>query len=132
MHTYTIVDAITDRNVLPFRIDYVNTLRVGSVVDKRVSSIDTERVLLAPERVSDIVGYTLEHFDRSRREAAMSIPSSRTSPMRPALAGKPKRSANGSACGVQRAVRDRVDRRCPQLLRGVSTSTAESPAGESG
>ena len=70
LHTYTIVDAITDRNVLPFRIDYVNTLRVGSVVDKQVSSIDTERVLLAPERVSDVVGYTLEHFDqKTRREA---------------------------------------------------------------
>jgi type I restriction enzyme R subunit len=70
LHTYTIVDAITDRNVLPFRIDYVNTLRVGSVIDKQVSSIDTERVLLAPERVSDVVGYTLEHFDqKTRREA---------------------------------------------------------------
>src|SRR3954466_7263778 len=38
LHTYTIVDAITDRNVLPFRIDYVNTVRVGAVVDKQVSA----------------------------------------------------------------------------------------------
>ena len=29
LHTYTIVDAITDKNVLPFRIDYVNTIKVG-------------------------------------------------------------------------------------------------------
>ena len=27
LHTYTIVDAITDKNVLPFRIDYVNTIK---------------------------------------------------------------------------------------------------------
>ena len=27
LHTYTIVDAITDKNVLPFRIDYVNTIQ---------------------------------------------------------------------------------------------------------
>ena len=27
LHTYTIVDAITDKNVLPFRVDYVNTIK---------------------------------------------------------------------------------------------------------
>ena len=37
MHTYTIVDAITDKNVLPFRINYVNTIQVGvDVKDKKV------------------------------------------------------------------------------------------------
>ena len=49
LHTYTIVDAITDKNVLPFRIDYVSTVQVGSVTDKQVSAIDTERALLDPE-----------------------------------------------------------------------------------
>src|SRR5690606_8846844 len=49
LHTYTIVDAITDKNVLPFRIDYINTVKTGNVVDKQVSAIDTERALLAPE-----------------------------------------------------------------------------------
>ena len=28
LHTYTIVDAINDKNVLPFRIDYVNTIKL--------------------------------------------------------------------------------------------------------
>lgn len=28
LHTYTIVDAINDKNVLPFRIDYINTIQV--------------------------------------------------------------------------------------------------------
>lgn len=69
LHTYTIVDAITDRNVLPFRIDYVNTVRVGAVVDKQVSAIDTEKALLAPERVRQVVAYTLEHFDQKTRRS---------------------------------------------------------------
>ena len=69
LHTYTIVDAITDKNVLPFRIDYVNTVKVGNVVDKQVSAIDTEKALLAPERISEIVKYTLEHFDQKTKRA---------------------------------------------------------------
>jgi type I restriction enzyme R subunit len=69
LHTYTIVDAISDKNVLPFRIDYVNTVKVGNVIDKQVSSIDTEKALLAPERISQIVAYTLEHFDQKTKRA---------------------------------------------------------------
>lgn len=69
LHTYTIVDAITDKNVLPFRIDYVNTVKVGNVIDKQVSAIDTEKALLAPERISQIVEYTLEHFDQKTKRA---------------------------------------------------------------
>jgi type I restriction enzyme, R subunit len=69
LHTYTIVDAITDKNVLPFRIDYVNTVKIGDVVDKQVSAIDTERALLAPERVRQIVAYTLAHFDQKTKRS---------------------------------------------------------------
>lgn len=69
LHTYTIVDAITDRNVLPFRIDYVNTVRVGAVVDKHVSAIDTEKALLSSQRVGKVVAYTLEHFDQKTRRS---------------------------------------------------------------
>ncbi|GAA1224502.1 type I restriction endonuclease subunit R [Rhodoglobus aureus] len=67
LHTYTIVDAISDKNVLPFRIDYVNTIKVGAVVDKQVSAIDTERALLATERISKVVDYVLEHFDQKTK-----------------------------------------------------------------
>ncbi|GAA4357582.1 type I restriction endonuclease subunit R [Microbacterium rhizosphaerae] len=67
IHAYTIVDAISDKNVLPFRIDYVNTVQVGAVVDAQVSAIDTEKALLAPERLLKIVDYTLEHFDQKTR-----------------------------------------------------------------
>ncbi|WP_404446200.1 type I restriction endonuclease subunit R [Microbacterium marinum] len=70
LHTYTIVDAITDKNVLPFRIDYVNTVKVGTIVDKQVSAIDTEKALLAPERISRVVQYTLEHFDQKTKRSS--------------------------------------------------------------
>ena len=68
LHTYTIVDAINDGNVLPFRIDYINTVKSrNDMEDKNVSSIDTERALAAPERVSEIVGYILDHFDQKTK-----------------------------------------------------------------
>ncbi len=69
LHTYTIVDAITDKNVLPFRIDYVNTVKVGNPDDRQVSAIDTERALLAPERVTEIVRYVLDHFDQKTKRS---------------------------------------------------------------
>jgi len=70
LHTYTIVDAITDKNVLPFRIDYVKTVKVGAVTDKQVAGIDAEKALLAPERISQIVAYALEHFDQKTKRAS--------------------------------------------------------------
>lgn len=69
LHAYTIVDAITDKNVLPFRIDYVNTISVGNVKDKEVTGIDTEGALLAKPRLKNVVDYTLEHFaQKTKRE----------------------------------------------------------------
>ena len=71
LHTYTIVDAINDKNVLPFRIDYVNTIKVAEgLTDKQVSAIDTERALLDSRRISEVVGYTLEHFDQKTRRSS--------------------------------------------------------------
>jgi type I restriction enzyme R subunit len=64
LHTYTIVDAINDGNVLPFRVSYQNTVRVADhVSDKDVEAINTEEVILAPERIRKVVGYVLDHFD---------------------------------------------------------------------
>lgn len=67
LHTYTIVDAIRDKNVLPFRIDYLNSVEVGHVTDDKVSGIDTERALLDNRRIYQIVKYTLEHFAQKTR-----------------------------------------------------------------
>ncbi|HQL85378.1 MAG TPA: type I restriction endonuclease subunit R [Rectinema sp.] len=68
LHTYTIVDAINDGNVLPFRIDYINTVKMKDrVEDKSVSAIDTEKALEAPERIREIVCYILDHFDQKTK-----------------------------------------------------------------
>lgn len=68
LHTYTIVDAINDENVLPFRIDYIKTIKDKEEgLDKQVSSIDTEKALLEPKRITKIVTYILEHFDQKTK-----------------------------------------------------------------
>lgn len=68
LHTYTIVDAITDRNVLPFRIDYISTIREQEdIPDQKVWDIDREKALAAPERIANIVRYILEHFDQKTK-----------------------------------------------------------------
>lgn len=71
LHTYTIVDAITDKNVLPFRIDYVNTIKLpDGLTDAQVSGIATEEALLDVRRVSDVVSYVLEHFDQKTKRSS--------------------------------------------------------------
>ena len=81
LHAYTIVDAINDGNVLPFRIDYVNTVKMASdVQDEKVRAIDVEKAMSAPERVREIVKYTLEHFDqKTKRNSFYSLKGKRIS-----------------------------------------------------
>lgn len=68
LHTYTIVDAIADRNVLPFKVDYVSTVREAEdIEDKKVRDIDREAVLAAPERLANIVKYIRDHFDQKTK-----------------------------------------------------------------
>jgi type I restriction enzyme R subunit len=68
LHTYTIVNAIADKNVLPFKVDYVSTVREAeNIEDKKVSDIDREAVLAAPERIANIVSYIREHFDQKTK-----------------------------------------------------------------
>lgn len=68
LHTYTIVDAINDGNVLPFRIDYINTVKKKEGgKDKQVEAINTDSALLAPERISEVVTYILDHFDHKTK-----------------------------------------------------------------
>jgi type I restriction enzyme R subunit len=81
LHTYTIVDAINDRNVLPFRIDYVNTMKTAdAVADEQVSAIDTENALLAQERMAQVVNYILDRFDqKTKRQSAYKLGDRRVS-----------------------------------------------------
>jgi type I restriction enzyme R subunit len=68
LHTYTIVDAITDKNVLPFRIDYFSTIREADEIDEeRVRDIDREKALSAPERILNVTQYIREHFDQKTK-----------------------------------------------------------------
>ncbi len=65
LHTYTIVNAINDKNVLPFRIDFIDTIKEkDKIIDKKVSAIDIENALAAPERIRLVVEYILEHFNQ--------------------------------------------------------------------
>ena len=65
LHTYTIVDAINDHNVLPFRVDYIKTMdEEPDIDDKGVWDIDREKAFLAPERIRLVTQYILDHFDQ--------------------------------------------------------------------
>jgi type I restriction enzyme R subunit len=71
LHTYTIVDAINDRNVLPFRIDFINTIKMPEQIqDKKVYNIDREKALADPQRISEIVSYVLDHFDQKTKRSS--------------------------------------------------------------
>ena len=68
LHSYTIVDAIADRNVLPFKVDYVSTVREAeNIEDKKVSDINREAALASPDRLANIVSYIREHFDQKTK-----------------------------------------------------------------
>lgn len=71
LHTYTIVDAINDENVLPFRIDYVNTIKEKTgIADEQISAIDREKAMASPERVSQVVKYIIDHFDKKTKRSS--------------------------------------------------------------
>jgi len=65
LHTYTIVDAINDKNVLPFRVDYIKTMdEDADIDDEEVWDIDRRKAFEAPERISLVAHYILDHFDQ--------------------------------------------------------------------
>lgn len=65
LHTYTIVDAINDKNVLPFRVDYIKTMDTDDDIDdEMVWDIAREKAMMAPERIAGVTKYILDNFDR--------------------------------------------------------------------
>lgn len=65
LHTYTIVDAINDKNVLPFRVDYIKTMdKNDDIDDDQVWDIDREKAYMAPKRIELVTRYILEHFNQ--------------------------------------------------------------------
>ena len=74
LHSYTVVDAIKDGNVLPFRIGYVDTVRrKEDVRDEQVYGIDAAKALSDPRRVSAVASYVLDHFDQKTKRQSSYI-----------------------------------------------------------
>ena len=73
LHTYTIVDAINDKNVLPFRIEYVRTIKEKEEIENSmVWDIAREEALADKRRIANIVAYILRHFNQKTKRAAKS------------------------------------------------------------
>lgn len=64
LHTYTIVDAIKDKNVLPFKYDYVGRVDIKeNVEDEKVYAIDEEKAFDNDLRIQLITAYIIDNFD---------------------------------------------------------------------
>jgi type I restriction enzyme R subunit len=74
LHTYTIVNAINDGNVLPFKVDYIERFRIkDGIIDKKVSAIDTAAVLSDNQLISNTVEYIIKNFnDKTYRNQNLS------------------------------------------------------------
>ena len=71
LHTYTIINAIRDKNVLRFHVDYSRTMRMKNNVDtKLVWGIDTDEALHDPKRISIVSRYILDHFAEKTKQSA--------------------------------------------------------------
>jgi type I restriction enzyme R subunit len=67
------VNAIADKNVLPFKVDYISTIKEAeNIEDEKVKDIDREKALSAPQRISNIVQYILDHFDQKTKRNSFS------------------------------------------------------------
>ena len=67
LHRYTIVNAIDDGNVLPFRMEYCDTVKVGDVTDEKVADIDREGARTDMARIRANAAYVLDHFDQKTK-----------------------------------------------------------------
>ena len=69
LHTYTIIDAIRDKNVLKFKVDYIKTVKAkDDIADKKVWGIDTDEALHSPQRIANNVRYILEHYGQKTKQ----------------------------------------------------------------
>lgn len=71
LHTYTIINAIRDHNVLKFHVDYNRTMRMKDEVErKQVWGIDTEEALHDPKRIEIVTRYIIERFAEKTKQSA--------------------------------------------------------------
>ena len=75
LHTYTIINAIRDKNVLRFHVDYSSTMRMKNDVDrKQVWGIDTEEALHDSRRISIVTKYIIDLFaDKTKQRKFNSL-----------------------------------------------------------
>lgn len=71
IHSYKIVDAIHDKSILPFNVQYYKTLRGNKllesedkVIDTKKNKIDFEEALLHPKRIEEIVNRVYDLHDK--------------------------------------------------------------------
>lgn len=128
LHTYTVVNAIGDENVLPFKVDYVSTFRrKGDGANVKVEGIDTDSAWQHPQRLRNIATYILDNFDRKTKRAEKAY----------ALKGTTRRGFNAilacdsikSAESYYRVLREMIGQREDCDLK-VATIFSFAPNGE--
>ncbi|GAA9425548.1 type I restriction endonuclease subunit R [Helicobacter pylori] len=68
LHQYTIIDAIRDKNVLPFRVEYHNTIKAKEdIKDNKVRAVDEKNALLDNRRIKEIAKCILERFNQTTK-----------------------------------------------------------------
>ena len=100
LHHYTIADAIRDKNVLKFKVDFVNTMKEDSmIIDEKVVDINRNSAWLANERIENVVEYVISHFEQKtcRRQHAYNI--NRTVNIADVLRGKDGKKESHAVVG---------------------------------
>lgn len=81
LHSYTILNAIKDKNVLPFKLSYISTMkeaRKDEQSEEEIYEIDREKALLNDERIRKVTAYILEYFNRhTQRENSRTLKNQR-------------------------------------------------------
>ncbi|MGL2643774.1 HsdR family type I site-specific deoxyribonuclease [Helicobacter pylori] len=68
LHQYTIIDAIRDKNVLPFRVEYHNTIKAKEdIIDNKVRAVDEKNALLDNRRIKEIAKCIVERFHQTTK-----------------------------------------------------------------
>ena len=79
LHSYTIINAISDKNVLPFKVSYHNTIEAKeNIKDKQVMDINDEEVLSSKKRIQKIAQYIIDNFDTQTKRKEKSFTMSYT------------------------------------------------------
>lgn len=138
LHTYTVVNAIGDQNVLPFKVDYISTFRRksdGKDLDVKVEGIDTASAWQSPQRILNVATYILDHFDvkTKRRDPAYALRGVTRRGFNSILACDSVKSAQVYYQTLRKLIAERED--CNLRIATIFTyaaNAAEDPSGNIG